>query len=31
VLLFGAACAINYTPLLQLVHAATEALVHSLP
>jgi hypothetical protein len=24
-------CATSYTPLLQLVHAATEALVHSLP
>jgi Zn-dependent protease with chaperone function len=31
VLVLGAACATNYTPLLQLVHAATEVLVHSLP
>ena len=27
----AAVCATSYTPLLQLVHAATEALVHSLP
>jgi Zn-dependent protease with chaperone function len=27
----AAVCPVNYTPLLQLVHAATEALVHSLP
>ncbi len=31
VMLIAVACATNYTPLLQLVHAATEALVHSLP
>lgn len=31
VMLIAIACAMNYTTLLQLVHAATEALVHSLP